>query len=99
MLSSEYNSSKRSACCHCKVHDTVAQKSRLKRATVFVCDGCNTLLSRDVSVSFVIKDIFEYQCTNQTKELPEWAKSEKKKKVTCKRKSVTDMWRRRRHCH
>jgi hypothetical protein len=66
VLSSEYGSSQRSACCHSKLVDRPSPK----RVTVKQCTTCKTLLSRDVSAACIILDIFEFQRRNQTRELP-----------------------------
>ena len=66
ILSSEFRSSKRSACCHSHLTDRPSPK----RVTVKQCTTCKTLLSRDVSAACIILDIFEFQRLNQTKDLP-----------------------------
>ena len=66
ILSSEYRSSQRSACCHAHLKNRPSPK----RVTVKQCMTCKTLLSRDVSAACVILDIFEFQRRNQTKDLP-----------------------------
>ena len=66
ILSSEYRSSQRSACCHA----ALADRPSPKRVTVKQCTTCKTLLSRDVSAACIILDIFEFQRLNQTKDLP-----------------------------
>jgi hypothetical protein len=66
ILSSEYRSSQRSACCHSHLTDRPSPK----RVTVKQCTACKTLLSRDVSAACIILDIFEFQRLHQTKELP-----------------------------
>ena len=68
VLSSEYRSSQRSACCHSKMSNRPSKK----RVTVKQCLSCKTLLSRDVSAACVILDIFKFQRSGQTSELPEW---------------------------
>jgi hypothetical protein len=57
ILSSEYRSSQRSACCHSHLTDRPSPK----RVTVKQCTACKTLLSRDVSAACIILDIFEFQ--------------------------------------
>jgi hypothetical protein len=66
ILSSEYRSSQRSACCHALLKNRPSPK----RVTVKQCVSCNTLLSRDVSAACVILDIFEFQRLHRTKGLP-----------------------------
>ena len=66
VLSSEYRSSKRSACCHAEVSDRPSEK----RITVKQCTACKTLLSSDVSAACIILDISQYQRTNRTSDLP-----------------------------
>jgi hypothetical protein len=68
ILSSEYCSSQRSACCH----SPLANRPSPKRVTVKQCTTCKTLLSRDVSAACIILDIFEFQRRNRTKDLPEF---------------------------
>ncbi len=68
ILSSEYCSSQRSACCHSHLTDRPSPK----RVTVKQCTTCKTLLSRDVSAACIILDIFEFQRRNRTKDLPEF---------------------------
>jgi hypothetical protein len=66
ILSSEYRSSQRSACCQ----SPLTNRPSPKRVTVKQCTLCKTLLSRDVSAACIILDIFEFQRVNQTKDLP-----------------------------
>jgi hypothetical protein len=73
ILSSEYRSSQRSACCHSHLMDRPSPK----RVTVKQCTTCKTLLSRDVSAACIILDIFEFQRlalaraqAHQTRDLP-----------------------------
>ena len=66
VLSSEYRSSQRSACCHKKMTDRPSPR----RVTVKQCTSCKTLVSRDVSAACVIHDIFCYQRDHQTDGLP-----------------------------
>ena len=66
VLSSEYRSSQRSACCHAKLND----RPSTKRVTVKQCKECKTLLSRDLSAACIIMDIFNYQRANATDMLP-----------------------------
>jgi hypothetical protein len=68
ILSSEYCSSQRSACCHSHLTDRPSPK----RVTVKQCTTCKTLLSRDVSAACIILDIFEFQRRNRTKDMPEF---------------------------
>jgi hypothetical protein len=60
MLSSEYRSSQRSACCHKKMKDRPSPR----RVTVKQCTDCKTLVARDISAACVIHDIFCYQRDN-----------------------------------
>ena len=70
ILSSEYLSSQRSACCHSKMKDCRKIQPGMKRVTVKQCTSCQTLLSRDVSAACVILDIFEFQRHGRTLSLP-----------------------------
>ena len=72
VLSSEYWSSQRSACCHAKLDDRPSQK---KRVTVKQCKDCGTLLSRDLSAACIILDIFNHQRMYQTDSLPAFINS------------------------
>jgi hypothetical protein len=64
ILSSEYESSQRSACCHSILID------RPTRVTVKQCTTCKTLLSRYVSAACILLDILEFQRRNKTNDLP-----------------------------
>jgi hypothetical protein len=68
ILSSEYRSSQRSACCR----SHLTNRPSHKRVTVKQCTTCKTRLSRDVSAACIILDIFEFQRRNQTQDLPEF---------------------------
>ena len=68
MLSSEWRSSQRSACCHAKMQDRPSRH----RTTVKQCLKCRRLLARDGSASCIILDTFKYQRQNQTTDLPPW---------------------------
>jgi hypothetical protein len=71
IVSSEYMSSQRSACCHSKLKDCRQNRpGRQKRVTVKQCTSCKTLLSRDVSAACVLLDIFEFQRQEHTTALP-----------------------------
>jgi hypothetical protein len=68
MLSSEWRSSQRSPCCHCKMNN---RPSRC-RTTVKQCQQCKTLVARDPAASCIILDIFKFQWKSQTNSLPSW---------------------------
>jgi hypothetical protein len=70
ILSSEYLSSQRSACCLSRMKDCHTIQPGMKRVTVKQCTSCRTLLSRDVSAACVILDIFEFQRQGRTLSLP-----------------------------
>jgi hypothetical protein len=72
MLSSEWRSSKRSACCHGTVEPLTRVEEPRRRSNAFRCLTCHTLLGRDRSAACVIVDIFKYQRQHQTAELPAW---------------------------
>jgi hypothetical protein len=70
IVSSEYLSSQRSACCLSRMRDCRKIQPGMKRVTVKQCTSCQTLLSRDVSAACVILDIFEFQRQGRTLSLP-----------------------------
>ena len=73
ILSSEYLSSQRSACCLSRVNNCRKIKPGMKRVTVKQCTSCQTLLSRDVSAACVILDIFEFQKDTCLRNNNEWS--------------------------
>jgi len=72
ITSSEYNSSRRSACCHGTM-TAVRSSGQRTRTSLSKCDTCRTLLSRDRSAAHVIADIFLEQRQSQSSVLPTWA--------------------------
>ena len=66
MVSSEYRSSQRSACCHDKLIKHDGGRGGTLRSTVSRCKSCRRFLSRDLSAAGVILDIFEHQRATQS---------------------------------